>query len=42
MVCLINKVGLENLPTATAKRLCFSLSEEGINDEALRQELDVY
>jgi hypothetical protein len=42
MVCLINKVGLDNLPTATAKRLCFSLSEEGINDEALRQELDVY
>jgi predicted metal-dependent TIM-barrel fold hydrolase len=42
MVCLINKIGLDNLPTATVKRLCFNLSEEGVNDEALRQELDVY
>jgi hypothetical protein len=42
MICLINKVGIENFSPATAKRLCFSLSEEGINDEALRQELDVY
>ena len=37
--CLMRKVGIQNLPTATAKRLCLSLSDGGINDTELVTEL---
>ena len=32
LVCLMRKVGIQNLPTETAKRLCLSMSPNGIND----------
>ena len=39
LVCLMRKVGVQNLPTATAKRLCLSMSPNGINDTELVNEL---
>ena len=39
LVCLMRKVGIQNLPTATAKRLCLSMSPNGINDTELVTEL---
>ena len=33
LVCLMRKVGIQNLPTETAKRLCISMSPNGINDK---------
>ena len=39
LVCLMRKVGIQNLPTATAKRLCISMSPNGINDKELVTEL---
>ena len=33
LVCLMRKVGIQNLPTETAKRLCLSMSPNGINDK---------
>ena len=35
LVCLMRKVGIQNLPTETAKRLCISMSPNGINDQEL-------
>ena len=39
LVCLMRKVGIQNLPTETAKRLCISMSPNGINDKELVTEL---
>lgn len=39
LVCLMRKVGIQNLPEHTAKRLCLSMSPDGINDKELVKEI---
>ena len=39
LVCLMRKVGIQNLPEHTAKRLCLSMSPDGINDTELVKEI---
>ena len=39
LVCLMRKIGIQNLPEQTAKRLCISMDPDGINNEQLMKAL---
>ena len=39
LVCLMRKIGIQNLPEQTAKRLCLSMDPDGINNEQLMKAL---
>ena len=42
LVCLMRQVGIENLPEHTAKRLCISMDEQGMNNKELIEDLYGY
>ena len=39
LVCLMRKIGIQNLPEQTAKRLCLSMDPDGIKNDQLMKAL---